>query len=772
MPSFDTVCEANLVEVKNAVENAAKEIATRFDFKGTSAALELKDKTITLFGDAEFQLVQVEDILRNKLTKRNVDVRYLDPGDVQKIGGDKVKQAMEVRNGIGGTLVADFSATGQALGATSWSDGLGTPNTWTVGGTEVGVRVTSDRVRFWGELTNLPQRWDTTGTDVTIPALATGMLRRLSQGAKPLDSAMTRNTRRRDPYAWWALEDGSGATSAASGVSGGRALTLTAAQLGDTDKPPGSKSALAFTGATSQAIIQSLPVPTTTGVLSLVFYMRMAALPATKSMFASFATPGTARRIEVGIASGAWYVDFYDSTGAIIGNQSVAVTPGNNPALGWVGYNLLLEQSGADLNYSQRWDQVGVGLGGGVGPVTISSATVQPINSVRFYASGASEFQALKLSQVFLSTESFELSDAGFRDASNAYFGETAVDRQVRLCAEEGISFEHEGFASESETMGFQTMTTFPDLMNECWEADGGVASEARDALFISYRTRADLENNNNLTVAYPSGLMSEVPQPDDGDQGLLNDVTVRRSSGSTARVQVIDGPNSINSPTATPPGVGVYDTDRTLNVAYDDRLPSIAGWIALVGSWDADRYPLVAFGMHRQQLLSDDALFAQVMKVNLGDTLTLSDMPSWMSPDDVPEIVQGIDEVLGKFLWEIKLNCTPGGPYRATATLGDDTYVPRLDATSHTTGGSLTTTATSVSLVTPAGSARWVDSATYPGDFPMDIVIGGEVMSLTAVTGTSSPQTGTVTRSINGIVKSHSSGALVRLARPFYIGR
>ena len=53
MPSFDTVCEANLVEVKNAVENAAKEISTRFDFKGTSAAIELKDKEITLFGDAE-----------------------------------------------------------------------------------------------------------------------------------------------------------------------------------------------------------------------------------------------------------------------------------------------------------------------------------------------------------------------------------------------------------------------------------------------------------------------------------------------------------------------------------------------------------------------------------------------------------------------------------------------------------------------------------------------------------------------------------------------
>ena len=80
MPSFDTICEANLVEVKNAVENTVKEI--------------------TIVGDAEFQLTQIEDVLRNKLTKRNVDVRFLDMGDVQKMGGDKVKQVIKVRNGI------------------------------------------------------------------------------------------------------------------------------------------------------------------------------------------------------------------------------------------------------------------------------------------------------------------------------------------------------------------------------------------------------------------------------------------------------------------------------------------------------------------------------------------------------------------------------------------------------------------------------------------------------------------------------------------------
>ena len=100
MPSFDTVCEPNMVEVRNAVDTSSKEIGTRFDFKGTSAALELKDKEITMFGDADFQLTQVEDILRNKLTKRQVDVRFLDAGKVEKIGGDKVKQVIKVKNGI------------------------------------------------------------------------------------------------------------------------------------------------------------------------------------------------------------------------------------------------------------------------------------------------------------------------------------------------------------------------------------------------------------------------------------------------------------------------------------------------------------------------------------------------------------------------------------------------------------------------------------------------------------------------------------------------
>ena len=101
MPSFDTVIEPNLVEVKNAVDQTAKEIGTRFDFKGSSARIELKDKEITLFADSDFQIGQVMDILLGKLTKRSVDARYIDrSAKIEKIGGDKAKQLLIVKNGI------------------------------------------------------------------------------------------------------------------------------------------------------------------------------------------------------------------------------------------------------------------------------------------------------------------------------------------------------------------------------------------------------------------------------------------------------------------------------------------------------------------------------------------------------------------------------------------------------------------------------------------------------------------------------------------------
>jgi uncharacterized protein YajQ (UPF0234 family) len=100
MPSFDIVSEVNMVELRNAVDQANKEVTNRFDFKGSDARIEQGDKTLTLFADDEFKLGQVTDVLYLKLAKRNVDVRSLDKGKIEKVGGDKVKQVITVVVGI------------------------------------------------------------------------------------------------------------------------------------------------------------------------------------------------------------------------------------------------------------------------------------------------------------------------------------------------------------------------------------------------------------------------------------------------------------------------------------------------------------------------------------------------------------------------------------------------------------------------------------------------------------------------------------------------
>ena len=100
MPSFDIVSEVKVEEVNNAVDQTAREIGTRYDFKGSSAHIERMESVVTVWGDSEFQLKQVADILYQKLTKRGIDIRAVDAGKVEVIGGDKRKQTLTLKQGI------------------------------------------------------------------------------------------------------------------------------------------------------------------------------------------------------------------------------------------------------------------------------------------------------------------------------------------------------------------------------------------------------------------------------------------------------------------------------------------------------------------------------------------------------------------------------------------------------------------------------------------------------------------------------------------------
>lgn len=100
MPSFDIVSQVDPQEVKNALEQANKEITNRYDFKGSDARIEIKELELTVYADDEFKLGQVMDVLRARLAKRNVDVRSLEEGAIEKISGDKLKRPVKVKVGV------------------------------------------------------------------------------------------------------------------------------------------------------------------------------------------------------------------------------------------------------------------------------------------------------------------------------------------------------------------------------------------------------------------------------------------------------------------------------------------------------------------------------------------------------------------------------------------------------------------------------------------------------------------------------------------------
>ena len=110
MPSFDVVCKPNMVEVRNAIDQANKEIANRFDFKGSDARFEQREFELTAYADDDFKLSQVRDVLANKMAKRGVDARLLEYEKAEKMSGDKLKQLIKIKNGIEQTLAKKMVA--------------------------------------------------------------------------------------------------------------------------------------------------------------------------------------------------------------------------------------------------------------------------------------------------------------------------------------------------------------------------------------------------------------------------------------------------------------------------------------------------------------------------------------------------------------------------------------------------------------------------------------------------------------------------------------
>lgn len=269
------------------------------------------------------------------------------------------------------------------------------------------------------------------------------------------------------------------------------------------------------------------------------------------------------------------------------------------------------------------------------------------------------------------------------------------------------------------------------------------------------------------VALDYARGHISDPFEPTEDDQDVANIVTVTREGGSEYTAETTTGPLSSQDP---PFGIGAYPESVTVNVADDFQLRDQAGWRALLGTWDAARYPTVTV-----DLAENPDLIQAVASRESGDALQVLNPPDWLPPETIELAIEGYTETLNTQTWRVEFNASPGGPWLIGVTEDPDELpspsdTSRADTTGALVDSAVTETATTLAVRTIAGPV-WVDSANYPECFPFDIRAGGEVMRVTAIAGTGDVQTFTVARALNGIRKAHASGTAVSLAYPAYVG-
>lgn len=626
--------------------------------------------------------------------------------------------------------------------------------------------------RFYGEVSSWPARWTTGGHDIWVPVEAAGVLRRLAQGAPELRSAPVRYIPGTSPVAYWPLEDGQLV---------GSALPLV-----------GTSAMVPFIGTHPSGAVVSTPgwgqtalAPWLAPTVSLSGSSGLTIIWGRVFMAATFTTT--------------WTVDWVHSGGTGAPGRGVDVNPSYlGGATGWpqvlfdppnrqvtVAMNptdpevittvttlfdgqahhvrWTVSQSGTKAAWAVSVDGTSVNSG-----TTTTNQTVTQVKTVALVDDAESGTEAAT-GHLAVWTTPPTLADAV--DAALGHTGEAAAVRIARLCGEETVINSYIGTAAASTTRpcGPQRPATLLDLLRDAAGVDGGILYEPRDALGLTYRAVDSLYNQDAaLALSYTAdGEVAPPLEPTDDDQGVRNDVTVTRRYGVASQYTLDTGALSTQSP---PAGVGRYAATVELGLSDDDQAADQASWRVHLGTVDEARYPKVSLDVAHMGVHSKRQLQLDTARVDIGDRITISDLPDWLPRPSESLLMQGYSETLNQYVWTIAANCTPETPWHiATIEAVDPTFTFRLETAGSTLVGDHS--ATTTSLTVASAGRPWIYTGHPAATFPFDVSIQGVRITVSAVTGTTSPQVFTVTRSVDGFDVPLPNSATVTLWHRTYIG-
>ena len=591
-------------------------------------------------------------------------------------------------------------------------------------------------------VTEWPSRADLTLTDVTVPITCAGILRRLGQGSvlkSPLRRAYQALIGSDDePTNWWPLEEGPDADRGASGLIGGSSTLeiVGAATFGGT--PIGSSGAALGVDFSSGG---SLLLPTGQSLVAAPggweFECTVAfdtlptlALSECRAIAAALSS-GIAGTMGVGIKNSGgtiYWADFiFDLNGS--GTHVALTTLGAVEAGRTYHLRMVGHQDGSGLRITVYVDGDSEFDDGFVGtlmmPTFISLNTTFDPTNTSFVANTAFVAHGAFWNAVRATTPATYL-------AADGYAGELAHERIARLCTEEGVQYTPT--ASTSPAMGPQGIDSFLTNLRACEAVDVGVLYER--GFGLGYQSRAERYNAAvTFELDFAAGEISEPPDHADDDQRIRNRWTISRPGGGEATVEDADS-IALN---------GLYDDSAELDLEEDSQCIQEAGWLLHLGTVDEERWP--RFDMDFAST-PGAALIPSWLALEYGARVNVANPPDMFSPDVVDAFIEGREERWNQIDWDAAIYTTPASPYRVNVVGSSDGNMGRVDAASSTLASDVDTVATSITVSSPG--ALW-----RTGSVNFQINVAGERMTVTNISGASSPQTFTVVRSVNGVVKS-----------------
>lgn len=617
--------------------------------------------------------------------------------------------AAEVRSGIDGTLVASPNFETQADGTTAFTDSAG--RAWSIA---AGAAITNRRSRFVGEVSEWPTRWEAEGSDGYVPLVASGVLRRMSQGKKALASTLRRRIPSFKPLGYWPMEEGKDATSAGNAGIGKGALKIAPVNWASADTLASSDPLPVLASETGNPVqmYASIPAPTTPPTSWAVEWVyRHDTIHTTVWTHMRIISTGTVAEWLIQWGQGLARVIALDTFGTEIWRDDTAI--GTDL---WGRWNKVVFQVNPNSTISGQldWQLIWTDVGGDSGAASGSyTGTVgRPVALSSPSGGFATELDGMALGHISAWGAWDSSSQGAYQGAIDGWAGETAGNRMIRLAGEEVLPLVVQDGAGDHSKVGPQYPDTILNILQDAADADGGILYENREDIGIIYRGRAGFYNQPiGLELDFNArGLITPV-EPVDDDQLIRNDRTITRTNGGSVQAVLGSGRLSVQDP---PFGVGTYDDSTTLNLFSDDLVNYTASWYLRMGTVDEARYPSIAVDLTR-----NPALVSAAADMEVGDRLTVVNPPEWLPPGIINQRVEGYQETLTLTQWVIDYNCAPHSLWDVATVDGRESgiaYGPfpagKVDSSGTTLGEPLDTTETGVDVIVADGLPAWVVGA------------------------------------------------------------